>query len=174
MPIHGPVFGRSPGWFLDRPALTVTYRTAVCVVYFPARGTESSGGRLTDHPKLIEKFSRGQIGRLERSPKWSHPMRYSDYKCFRFGFDSGVAFVSIDHPPINLLDEVLSQEFDKLGRELEADEGVRVVVLQSALPDFFIAHSGLGRVGAASKMEWAIKKSGSALCKTTTRTPSSA
>ena len=71
-------------------------------------------------------------------------MRYSDCKCFRFGFDSGVAFVSIDHPPINLLDEVLSQEFDKLGRELEADESVRVVVLQSALPDFFIAHSGLG------------------------------
>ena len=78
-------------------------------------------------------------------------MRYSDYKCFRFKFESGVAFVSIDHPPINLLDEVLSQEFDKLGRELEADESVRVVVLQSALPDFFIAHSGLGRVGAASK-----------------------
>jgi enoyl-CoA hydratase/carnithine racemase len=26
-----------------------------------------------------------------------------------------------------------------------------VVVLQSALPDFFVAHSGLGRVGAASK-----------------------
>ena len=79
-------------------------------------------------------------------------MRYSDYKCFRFGFDSGVAFVSINHPLINLLDEVLSQEFDKLGRELEADERVRVVVLQSALPDFFIAHSGLGRVGAASKL----------------------
>ena len=71
---------------------------------------------------------------------------------FRFEFNSGVAFVSINHPPINLLDEVLSQEFDKLGRELEADESVRVVVLQSALPDFFIAHSGLGRVGAASKM----------------------
>src|SRR6478672_4328042 len=77
-------------------------------------------------------------------------MRYSDYKCFQFRFDSGGAFVSIDHPPINLLDEVLSQ--DKLGRELEADESVRVVVLQSALPDFFIAHSGLGRIGAASKM----------------------
>src|SRR5260370_24096632 len=78
-------------------------------------------------------------------------MRYSDYKCFRFRFDSGVAFVSIDHPPINLLDEVLSQEFDKLGRELEADERVRGVVVQSAMPDLFIAHSGLGRVGAASK-----------------------
>src|SRR5258707_87623 len=79
-------------------------------------------------------------------------MRYSDYKCFRFRFDSGVAFVSIDHPPINLLDEVLSQEFYKLGRELENDESVRVVVLQIALPDFLISHSGLGRVVAASKM----------------------
>src|ERR1700735_2755199 len=78
-------------------------------------------------------------------------MRYSDYKCFRFAFDSGVAFVSIDHPPINLLDEILSQEFDKLGRELETDDSVRVVVLQSALAEFFIAHSGLGRVGAAAK-----------------------
>src|SRR5256885_4553872 len=79
-------------------------------------------------------------------------MQYSDYKCFQLRFDSGVAFVSIDHPPINLLDEVLSQEFDKLGRELEVDDSVRVVVLQSALPDFFIAHSGLGRVGAAPKV----------------------
>jgi len=70
-PIDGPVFGRSPSLFLDRPALTVTYRTAVCVVYFPARGTESSGGGLTDDAKLIEKFSRRQLGNLKRSPKWS-------------------------------------------------------------------------------------------------------
>ena len=88
---------------------------------------------------------------LNRSAERSQPLPYSDYKCFRFKFDSGVAFVSIDHPPINLLDEVLSQEFDKLGRQLENDESIRVVVLQSALPDFFMAHSGLGRVGAASK-----------------------
>src|SRR5580698_6136736 len=79
-------------------------------------------------------------------------MQFFDYRCFRFRFDSGVAFVSIDHPPINLLDEVLSLEFDKLGRELETDGSVRVVVFESTLPDFFIAHSGLGRVGNASKM----------------------
>ena len=78
-------------------------------------------------------------------------MPYSDYKCFQFAFDSGVAFVSINHPPINLLDEVLSPEFDRLGKELETDESVRVIVLQSALPEFFIAHSGLGRIGSASK-----------------------
>lgn len=79
-------------------------------------------------------------------------MRYSDYKCFQLRFDSGVAFAAINHPPINLLDEVLSQEFDTLGKELEADESVRVVVFESALPEFFIAHSGLGRVGNASKI----------------------
>jgi enoyl-CoA hydratase/carnithine racemase len=78
-------------------------------------------------------------------------MHYSDYTCLQLRFDSGVAFVTIDHPPINLLDEILSQELDKLGRELETDESVRVVVLQSAVPDFFIAHSGLGRVGNAPK-----------------------
>lgn len=79
-------------------------------------------------------------------------MPYSDYQCLQYEFKSGVAFVSINHPPINLLDEVLSPELDRLGRELETDESVRVIVLQSALPDFFIAHSGLGRVGAASKL----------------------
>jgi enoyl-CoA hydratase/carnithine racemase len=79
-------------------------------------------------------------------------MRYADYNCFQFAFDSGVAFVSINHPPINLLDEVLSPELDRLGRELETDKSIRVIVLQSALPEFFIAHSGLGRVGAASKL----------------------
>lgn len=78
-------------------------------------------------------------------------MQYSDYKCFQFRFDPGVMFASINHPPINLLDDALSLEFDRLGRQIEADESVRVLVLQSSLPDFFIAHSGLGRVGAASK-----------------------
>jgi hypothetical protein len=67
----------------------------------------------------------------------------------RFGFDCELAFVSIDHRPINLLDEILSQEFDQLGSDLEADDGVRVVVSPSAVPDFFMAHSGLGRVGTA-------------------------
>jgi enoyl-CoA hydratase/carnithine racemase len=78
-------------------------------------------------------------------------MQYSDYQSLSVRVDSAVAFVSIAHPPINLLDEVLSKDLDVLGRQLEADDSVRVVVMQSALPDFFIAHSGLGRVGAASK-----------------------
>ncbi|WP_241021551.1 enoyl-CoA hydratase/isomerase family protein [Burkholderia sp. Ac-20353] len=77
-------------------------------------------------------------------------MKYDDYKCFQFKFDRGVAFVVMNYPPFNLLDEIFSEEFDRLGRELEADNAVRVIVVQSALPEFFIAHSGLARVAAAS------------------------
>src|SRR5580700_10777628 len=103
-------------------------------------------------PHSGDSLTRSALGILRDGTRnyGAPPMRYSDYNCFHFSFDTGVAFVSIDHPPINLLDEALSQEFDKLGRELESDESVRVVILQSALPDFFIAHSGLGRVAAAS------------------------
>ena len=52
-----------------------------------------------------------------------------------------VAFVTIDHPPINLLDLPLIQDLDRLGREIETDDTVRVMVVASANPEFFIAHA---------------------------------
>jgi enoyl-CoA hydratase/carnithine racemase len=55
--------------------------------------------------------------------------------------DAGVATVTIDHPPINLFDLTLMQEIARIGREIEADDAVRVVVFQSANPEFFIAHA---------------------------------
>jgi len=66
---------------------------------------------------------------------------YAGFAALTIRVDRGVAFVTIDHPPINLLDAVLIEELDRGGRELEADDDVRVVVLQSANPDFFIAHA---------------------------------
>jgi enoyl-CoA hydratase/carnithine racemase len=71
---------------------------------------------------------------------------HSGYTALRVQVDRGVAFVTIDHPPINLLDLVLIQELDRLGRELEVDDDVRVVVLQSADPDFFIAHADVALI----------------------------
>jgi enoyl-CoA hydratase/carnithine racemase len=68
-------------------------------------------------------------------------MAYDGYACLRVAVDSGVAWITIDHPPINLFDQALIQEVDRVGRELEADPAVRVVVFQSANPDFFIAHA---------------------------------
>ncbi|AOZ04380.1 enoyl-CoA hydratase (plasmid) [Cupriavidus sp. USMAHM13] len=65
--------------------------------------------------------------------------------------DHGVATVTLNYAPLNLLDEVLSDEFDRVTRQLEQDASVRVIILQSAVPKFFIAHSGLHRVGSAPK-----------------------
>ena len=69
-----------------------------------------------------------------------------DYECLAVHIDRGVAFVTIDHPPINLLDEVLLRELDMLGEELETDDDVRAVVFQSADPDFFIAHADVAMI----------------------------
>jgi enoyl-CoA hydratase/carnithine racemase len=73
-------------------------------------------------------------------------MTYDGYECLRVRPDAGVAWVTIDHPPINLFDLPLMQEMDRLGRALEADDGVRVVVLESADPDFFIAHADVALI----------------------------
>lgn len=50
-----------------------------------------------------------------------------------------------------MLDEVLSAELDQVTKALEHDAQVRVVILQSSIPEFFIAHSGLARVTSGSK-----------------------
>lgn len=73
-------------------------------------------------------------------------MAYDGYSCLRVTLDAGVAFVTIDHPPINLFDLPLLAEMDRVGRELEADSAVRVVVVQSADPDFFIAHADVNLI----------------------------
>jgi len=63
------------------------------------------------------------------------------YRCFHLEAEEGVATLSLAHPPINLLDAALIGELDRVGRELEADPTVRVVVIRSEDPDFFIAHA---------------------------------
>jgi enoyl-CoA hydratase/carnithine racemase len=68
-------------------------------------------------------------------------MPYDGLQALRVAVAEGVARVVIDHPPINLFDAVLIGEMDRVGRALEADPQVRVVVLESADPDFFIAHA---------------------------------
>jgi enoyl-CoA hydratase/carnithine racemase len=67
-------------------------------------------------------------------------MEYRGYSALSIAVDRGVAFVTIDNGPINLLDLTLLGDLDRASRELESDRDVKVVVLQSANPDFFIAH----------------------------------
>jgi enoyl-CoA hydratase/carnithine racemase len=68
-------------------------------------------------------------------------MSTTGYECLRVQTRQGVAFVTIDHPPINLFDLALIIEMDRVGRELEADADVRAVVIDSADPEIFIAHA---------------------------------
>jgi enoyl-CoA hydratase/carnithine racemase len=48
--------------------------------------------------------------------------------------------VTLDNPPINLVDPTMIVEFHNLLTEIEQDKQVAVVVFESANPDFFIAH----------------------------------
>src|SRR5436309_9852344 len=73
-------------------------------------------------------------------------MAYGEYRCLRIRLDRGVAFVTIDHPPINLLDQTLIDDLDRVGRELEADPKTHVAVFQSADSDFFIAHADVNLI----------------------------
>lgn len=68
-------------------------------------------------------------------------MAYEGYRALRVAVGEGVATVTIDHPPINLFDATLIGEMFRIAGELEADPEVRVVVMASADPDFFIAHA---------------------------------
>ena len=66
-------------------------------------------------------------------------MAYEGYKCFKIRMDRGVAFATIDHPPMNVLDVELLLEIDRIGQEIEADPKVKVVVFNSADHDYFVA-----------------------------------
>jgi enoyl-CoA hydratase/carnithine racemase len=54
--------------------------------------------------------------------------------------------VTFDNPPFNLYDPEVEAALAAVVDELEADPDVKVVVFDSALPDFFMAHLNLGRV----------------------------
>ena len=54
--------------------------------------------------------------------------------------DAGVATITLDHGPVNLMAVDVFIEIAKLGERLAADDDVRVVVMRSANPEWFIAH----------------------------------
>jgi len=64
----------------------------------------------------------------------------NDYELLKIEHDKGVAFVTIDAPPINVMTRQLSIELSTLAQAVAVDDSVRVVVLRSDNPEFFIAH----------------------------------
>jgi enoyl-CoA hydratase/carnithine racemase len=60
--------------------------------------------------------------------------------------DAGVLSVVIDAPPMNLIGPELVRDLVTLFSELESDEDIRVMVLESADPEYFVPHVDLTRV----------------------------
>ena len=65
---------------------------------------------------------------------------YSSYDLLGVSVDGGVATTAISAPPMNVMTLDLFRQLAKFGAQVAADDEVRVVVLRSADPDFFIAH----------------------------------
>jgi enoyl-CoA hydratase/carnithine racemase len=63
-----------------------------------------------------------------------------DYETLGIEYDKGVLTATINNPPMNVMTPPLYMDLVGFTSEVEQDESVKVVVFQSADPDFFIAH----------------------------------
>jgi enoyl-CoA hydratase/carnithine racemase len=70
-------------------------------------------------------------------------MSYDDLAGLRISVDDGVATVTLDHPPLNLMDGVLMPSLRGFVDRVRHDTDVRVVVFDSADPEFFSAHGDM-------------------------------
>ncbi|MEU5922908.1 MULTISPECIES: enoyl-CoA hydratase/isomerase family protein [Streptomyces] len=67
-------------------------------------------------------------------------MSLDQYTTLRMAIDGGVARITLDNPPVNVLSGTLIRELHDVLAKLRDDRSVRVVVFSSANPEFFIAH----------------------------------
>jgi len=63
-----------------------------------------------------------------------------DYETLGIEYDGGVLTATINNPPLNVMTPPLYMDLVGFTSDVEQDESVKVVVFQSADPDFFIAH----------------------------------
>ncbi len=70
------------------------------------------------------------------------------FQTLRVERDGPIAWVTIDHPPVNLMDAAMIGDLAQLVTGLETDDATRVVVLRSADPEFFVAHADLTLIQA--------------------------
>jgi enoyl-CoA hydratase/carnithine racemase len=71
-------------------------------------------------------------------------MTYDEYKLLKIKINRGVAFTTINNPPINLINVALVEELVKFTQQVTLDDNVRVIVFDSADPEIFLAHYDVG------------------------------
>ena len=67
-------------------------------------------------------------------------MEYKDYKVFKIEIKNAIAWVTIDNPPVNLINMAFLEDMDRFFNQVKEDDDVKVIVFQSADPDIFISH----------------------------------
>ena len=67
-------------------------------------------------------------------------MEYKDYKVWKIEVRNSVAWVTIDNPPVNLINMPFLEDMERFFTQVKADDDVKVIVFQSADPEFFISH----------------------------------
>lgn len=80
--------------------------------------------------------------------RWEIAMNYDVYTTLQVSCEDGTARVTLDNPPVNVLDVALMADLRHLLTALKDDDSVRVIVFDSANPEFFIAHVDMSLVDA--------------------------
>jgi enoyl-CoA hydratase/carnithine racemase len=60
--------------------------------------------------------------------------------------DGGIATITFDHAPVNIFDQAMQADIEAALDRMEALREVRVMVFESANPDFFIAHYDVAEI----------------------------
>jgi len=67
--------------------------------------------------------------------------RVFDTLCLRS--EAGIAHLTFNNPPVNLIDMRMMRDLDAATRLIESDSEIRVLVVESAIPDYFLARIDL-------------------------------
>ena len=73
-------------------------------------------------------------------------MTEESYSALAVTLKGAVATITLNNPPINLFDLTLIGELGHAGQSLAEDPDVKVVVLESSNPEFFIAHADVNSI----------------------------
>lgn len=80
-------------------------------------------------------------------------VHHDAYTALRVTHEAGIARVTLDNPPVNVLDVALMADLRRLLAALRDDGSVRVIVFDSANPEFFIAHVDMSLVDAPDSFD---------------------
>ena len=105
----------------------------------PTPAADGPGGGCGTRRRLTGAAARPGFARFRRRDD-------HDFSLLHLDRADGVLWATIDAPPINVMTTALARELARLSRSVAADDEVRAVVLQSANPEFFIAHFDVGRI----------------------------